>query len=73
MQNAAKINKDMGEIFVTQYYERLKELFDFNKLAKFILSDYFHNEVFVLANIRKCIILHFTQFLRYEETQELMS
>ena len=43
--------------FVIQYYGRLKELFDFNKFAKFILSDYFRDKILVLANITKCIIL----------------
>ena len=33
VQNAAKINKHIREIFVIQYYWRLKELFDSNKLA----------------------------------------
>ena len=50
-----KINKNR-EIFVIQYYRRLKELFDFNKFAKFILSDYFHDKFLILANITKCII-----------------
>ena len=36
MQNAAKINENKGEILAIQYYGRLKELFDFNKLAKLI-------------------------------------
>ena len=36
VQNAAKKNKNIGEIFVIQYYGRLKDLFDFNKLAKFM-------------------------------------
>ena len=35
-KNAAQINKKIGEIFVIQYYGRLKEFYDFNKLAKFI-------------------------------------
>ena len=36
MQNAAKTNKNIGEIFVLQYYGRLKELYVYNKLAKLI-------------------------------------
>ena len=36
VQNAAKINKNIGEIFVIQFYGRLKELFNFNKLAELI-------------------------------------
>ena len=36
VQNAAKINKKYVQIFVIQYYGRLKELFDFNKLAKLL-------------------------------------
>ena len=31
-----KINKNIGEIFVIQYYGHLKELFNVNKFAKFI-------------------------------------
>ena len=54
VQNTVKINKNRSK-FVVQYYGRLKELFDFNKQAKFIfiLSDYFHNEILVLANLTK--------------------
>ena len=33
----AKINKNIGEIFVIQFYGRLKELVDFNKLKKLII------------------------------------
>ena len=39
-----------------QYYGRLKVLFDFNKLEKFMLTDYFQNEIIKLANITKCVI-----------------
>ena len=35
-KNAAKTNKNIGELFVIQYYGQLKELFNFNKLAKLI-------------------------------------
>ena len=35
-KNAAKTNKNIGELFVIQYYGHLKELFNFNKLAKLI-------------------------------------
>ena len=31
-----KIKKNIGEIFVIQYYGHLKELFNINKLAKLI-------------------------------------
>ena len=30
------VTKNIGEIFVIQFYECLKELFDFNKLTKLI-------------------------------------
>ena len=36
MQNSVKINKNICEIFVIQYYGCLKELFNFSKLAKLI-------------------------------------
>ena len=55
VQNTVKINKNRYK-YVIQYYGRLTELFDFNKLAKFILSDYFHDKILVLANITKCEI-----------------
>ena len=45
-QNAAKIYKNMGKIFGIQYYGRLKELFDFNKLAKINSCDYFRMMLF---------------------------
>ena len=35
-KNAAKTNKNIGELFVIQYYGHLKELFNFNKLAKYV-------------------------------------
>ena len=35
-KNAAKINTNIGEIFVIQYCGNEKELFDFNKLTKLI-------------------------------------
>ena len=64
MQNSVKINKNIGEIFVVQYYGRLKELFDFNKLAKLIqmiiLENYFKmNDVtkYVVSYIQILFIL----------------
>ena len=38
VQNTVKINKNVKKYFLHNYYGRLKQLFDFNKLAKFILS-----------------------------------
>ena len=35
-QNAVKRNKNIGELFVVQYYGGHKELFDFNNIAKWI-------------------------------------
>ena len=35
-KNAAKTNKNFGELFVIQYNSHLKELFNFNKLANLI-------------------------------------
>ena len=36
-----KINKNIGEIFVTRYYGQRKKLFNFNKFANINLCDYF--------------------------------
>ena len=36
-QNTIKINKKYEEIFFVQYYGRLKELFDFTKLANYFV------------------------------------
>ena len=47
VQNAAKIKNNMGEIFVKQFYGRLKELFDFNKLGKLIHMINFRMVLFI--------------------------
>ena len=47
----------MGEIFVIQFYGRLKELFDFNKLAKLIqmiILEYY----FIMNHVTKYVVLY---------------
>ena len=65
VQNTAKINKNRYK-FVIQYYGRLTELFDFNKLAKFMScqeNDYslvdslifIDSQDYMYRTINKCI------------------
>ena len=71
VQNTVKLNKNRLK-FVIQYYGRLKELFDFNKFAKFISSDHFHDKILVLANIRKCIIFRKKRNIMFYQTDNNM-
>ena len=55
MQNASKINKNRGEIFVLQYYGSLKELFDFHKFGKFSYLIILERYYFLMKHVTKCV------------------
>ena len=54
MHDSVKINKHIGEISVIQFYGRLKELFDFNKLAKLIYMIIL--EYFIMNDVTKYVV-----------------
>ena len=56
MHNSVKINKNIGDIFVIQSYGRLKELFDFNKLAKLIYMFILELYYFIINDVTKHVV-----------------
>ena len=54
--NSVKINKNIGDIFVIQFYGRLKELFDFNKLAKLIYMIILELYYFIINDVTKHVV-----------------
>ena len=55
VQNAAKINKNIVEIFVLQYYGSLKDLFNFNKYATFIFLIILERYYFIMKHVTKYV------------------
>ena len=63
VKNPAKINKNIGEIFVLQYYGSLKELFNFNKFAKFIFLIILERYYFIMKHVTKYVASYFQIYI----------